>query len=158
MSILPHTITGAVIGSFTTNSMLAFLYGVITHLILDFIPHYDPDLRTHRKKPLIVKLFYIFALTVDISLSLVILYYLIKYPNLFWGAIGGIIPDVDNFLQYRFKIFPLLSKIGIPIHNQGTSWHNKLKFKPGFLNVIIGALMQAVICLIGLLIIYARTS
>lgn len=154
MSILPHTITGAVVGSFLDNPALAFFGGVASHYLLDYIPHYDPDLRKKHKLSKQQKIYYGSVMLVDVVCSLIVLSFLFPFPNLFWGGVGGAVVDVDNFLQFKFKHFPLQRKLGITAHSEGSRWHNKLKFSPRT-NLLVGVAMQSAICLAGLVYLYS---
>lgn len=154
MSFLPHTITGAVVGSLFQNPGMSFLSGAVSHLVLDFIPHFDPDLKPGRKKTKQEKLFVTSVIILDFSLSCLVLVLLLPFPNLFLGGLGGMLPDVDNFLQHKFKAFPLLSRIGIPVHDLKGSWmHHQLKFDQK-INFLLGIVMQSTICLCGIAYIY----
>lgn len=150
MSILPHVVAGAVAGSLTENPFIAFLTGSLTHLLLDYIPHYDPQVGKKAKPSAGKKKFHKIILWIDLLTSLVLLILFLPSPNLFWGGIGGAIPDLDNFLQYRYPVFPLLSRIGIPVHDEGTSWHNKLHFKSEFINLILGIIVQTIVVVSGI--------
>jgi hypothetical protein len=158
MSFLPHTITGAVVGAFMPHPIASFLGGFASHLVLDFIPHYDPELSSKNGKPKskAIKIYYTSVISVDFLCSVAILLFLIPFPSMFFGALGGILPDIDNFLQWRFKQFPLLSKIGIPVHDLSGTWmHNQLKFHPT-INFLLGVLMQSMICLGGLYFLFLK--
>ena len=151
MSILPHTITGAVVGSFLPHPAAAFLGGVASHLVLDFIPHYDPDLSGKTKPSKRRKLYYTSVIALDFFCAFVVLFFLLPFPNLFFGGLGGMLPDIDGLLQFKFPRWtPILSRVGIPVHSRDGSWmHNKLKFSHA-INFLIGVSMQSVICLGGL--------
>lgn len=163
MSILPHTIAGAVAGSFFTNPLLAALAGGVSHFVLDFIPHFDPDIRKTKKMAKYDKAIVTSIVVFETITALVILSFFINHTNILLGGLAGPMVDVDNFLQYarfnkRLRLFPLLSKLGITAHEDGSRLHNKLSFKNPLVNFFIGSLLQAVIFFGGLIYLYARVT
>jgi hypothetical protein len=155
MSFLPHTIVGAVVGGMIPHPLGSFLAGVASHYVLDYIPHYDPVIKKGVTIPHKRKIYYLSVITVDVFCSLVLLLFLLPFPHLFWGGVGGAIVDIDGFLQLKFKHFPLQAKLGINTHSGDSRFHNKLKFSPG-VNFIVGVLMQSVICLGGLYLLFLK--
>lgn len=146
MTTIPHVIAGAAVGSLAPNLPVAIAVGFFSHFVLDFIPHWDPLFDKNPKRFSRNKLIFIFLLAVDLGISFAILVYLFEHPQMFLGGIAGILPDVDNFLQYKLRGFPLLSKIGINIHDGNSLWHNNTKF-------IYAVFTQGIVTLIGLYII-----
>lgn len=117
MLTVPHLLAGAAIGSTIPDSLagnvLAFGFGWLTHYVLDTIPHWermvdpfgDDDFKTTlpaRKWPRHV----FYQAVADVILALVILVVVLNWwgdpvpfwrESIFWGAVGGIGPDVvDN--------------------------------------------------------------
>ena len=160
MSILPHTVFGAVIGSFFTSPVLAGTAGFFSHYVLDAIPHFDPDMRGIVKYSQLELLGIKAVVFVDIGLSLLLLIFFYQFPSLFWGAVLAVLVDVDNFMQYQNKFypksFPLLSRIGFTMHDNGSKWHRKLEFRSGFMNLVIGIILQSIIIFGGLLYLLPR--
>ena|SRR5258708_11593119 len=152
MSILPHTVAGAVAGSFFDNPILAGLAGGVSHLVLDAIPHFDPPISKRKAMPRFIKTLVTLVILVDLLLGLFVLWLLKGHANLVVGGIIGPAVDLDNFLQYRFLKgpFPLISKIGIKIHDEGSNWHHKLQFKSFLVNLILGVILQLAVTLAGL--------
>lgn len=140
MSTLPHVIIGASVGSFLPNPIAASAAGFLSHFILDYIPHWDPPI--FPKKPSWKRIVNPVLLAVDISLSLLLLSLLTRYPSMFWGGLAGGLVDLDN-------IFHFLKGMGIKIHDEGSKWHHKTTF-------LTGISMQALVTLIGLLFIISR--
>lgn len=150
MTAIPHVITGAAIGALSPNPAVAIAGGFFSHFVLDFIPHWDPSFdRKNPKRFSRNKLLFIFLLVIDLGISFAILVSLFKYPQIFLGGIAGILPDVDNFLQHILRGFPLLSKVGITIHDDNSLWHNNTKF-------IYAVFTQGIVTLIGSYIIYLK--
>lgn len=50
MTITPHLLTGAALGSIASNYPLAILMGLFSHFILDAVPHLDPG-TLHNERP-----------------------------------------------------------------------------------------------------------
>ncbi len=151
MSFLPHVIIGSVVGGSSPNIAVAVAGGVISHLVLDFIPHWDP-VDGHNPKPIkpYLKGFYLLLLLIDILLALVVLAFVFHSPRHFWGGVAAAAVDIDNFLQYfktKNKLFPILSKIGLTAHEAGSRWHSMT-------NVWFGLFNQSWVTLLGLIILY----
>lgn len=114
MLISSHTIAAGVVGEYTGNPFLAFLLGIIIHFLLDSIPHYDTtDEGKITKRQLIL----VFG---DLVFCLLVIFLFIK-PKIeigspfFWGAFGGILPDILDQTPV-LKEFFRKSKIGGHIH------------------------------------------
>lgn len=151
MTIFPHTIVGAVVGSISPNVIVAIFGGAASHIVLDFIPHWEPKLTKGKfsDKPLIKRVVILSLVAVDIWLSIVLLWLMRDYPLMVVGGVCGAALDIDNFLQFKFKEFPLLSRIGIRVHNEGSKWHGKASFIPGMTT-------QLSVAIAGLLAIYLQ--
>ncbi|MDD5109982.1 MAG: hypothetical protein PHI63_02075 [Patescibacteria group bacterium] len=99
-----HVATGAALGSFTSNAPLAFGIGMLSHFLLDRIPHNDPDFpkgKTRREllvHPAVHRFLVIAAIDMAITVLMMtwILTTLPHFPRLplISGAIGGMLPDV----------------------------------------------------------------
>lgn len=152
MSILPHAIAGAVAGSFFENPVLAGLAGIGSHVVLDFIPHFDPEIKKNKKLKSVLKFVVWFVVIVEIIIVSLAFQYFRHYPSIIIGGLCGVLVDIDNFLQYKYpksSLFPILSKIGIKTHDPDTSWHHKLKFH-SVINFFLGALIEGVVVVLGL--------
>lgn len=103
--------SGAVAASLTQNSLVAFSIGFIVHHLADYLPHLDTNIFTskkyfslkdfnssedYKKIGLIITEFIIFIL---------IFFYFMGNKSLeiqkiaVWGGIGGLFPDLINFLN-----------------------------------------------------------
>lgn len=102
MLISAHALTGAFIGREIGYPPLAFLAGVVSHLLLDCIPHNDGPDDVVGKSEDDPNSFAQYALAaVDIILAIIAFSYFFAHnmlaTGMFWGAFGGIFPDfVDN--------------------------------------------------------------
>ena len=107
MNDLTHATTGAAIGYKIGNPILAFIFAIIFHLIIDKIPNFWP--KSQKSKIYYVILNYIFIIG--------ILVYILSLHNnqagIIFGAIGGLIVDIVLVLIPVFY----KSKLG--------QWHNK---------------------------------
>ena len=91
MLITPHVATGVAVGSLLPSPLLALLAGVVSHFLLDMIPHWDPDPRRRGQFAAFV--------AVDATLAgVVLLVSLGLYPEsqtaILFAAFGAILPDV----------------------------------------------------------------
>ncbi len=151
MSFLPHVIIGSVVGGLSPNVGIAVLGGAASHLVLDFIPHWDP-VDGHNPKPIkpLFKLVFGVLLLIDILLAVGVLILVFPSPRHFWGGVAAAAVDIDNFLQFiktKNKIFPLLSKLGLTAHEAGSRWHSMT-------NIYFGLFNQGWVTLLGLIILY----
>jgi len=89
-----HAIIGAALGKSLKKKEQAFLAGIASHVIADFIPH--KDLTPESEVPLV------FA-----TLALIGLGEGWKSPA-FWGAIGATLPDLENAVSYLRKDLPCI--------------------------------------------------
>lgn len=113
MTLTTHATLGAVIGHAVGNPVLAFVFGFISHFLIDMIPHGDTGIsdnfRVHKRRQkqavayvvvdAIVALFFVLLLanTRDID----------SMRTFTWGIIGGVLPDLVVGL-YEVTKTPLL--------------------------------------------------
>ena len=85
MCTLTHLAVGGAVGVWTENGALAFALGVASHVVLDAVPHYDIE---------------DFRIDVGLTLAGFLVLLGLGYwgTPVFWGAVGGVIPDVENLL------------------------------------------------------------
>jgi hypothetical protein len=101
MLFAAHSIIGGVVGSELENPFLAFLAGFVLHFLLDTIPHYDTtDGGKFTRRQIVLIL-------VDAIVGLSIIFFYIKPAALsFWyGALGGITPDLLDLTPFWSKAF-----------------------------------------------------
>lgn len=102
-----HACIGAGAGSFTESKLLAFGAGMASHTIADALPHHD------------------LAPELEVPLLLATLAGIAYWKGLdsteFWGAVGGVAPD----LEHGLVVTGLLDadKEIFPSHAQGGKWH-----------------------------------
>lgn len=118
-----HASTGFLLAQFAPNATVAFVVGVASHYVLDAIPHGDMRplqvlQRMSKGKSLAI------AVPIDLGLAFLTYVFLSSQVDwsakLFWGALGGITPDLlwgGKFLLERLGLnIPFL----IPL----LRWHN----------------------------------
>lgn len=129
MTFTTHLLTGAAIGATTGNIPAAFIGGLVSHFILDSIPHIDagwieaqPNIgQTKWSKKLWT------AVIVDVAVG-TLLFTLVTPPSvhalpLVAGGIGGLFPDLfDNVPFWRDSWHA--TKIGAWFYG----WHDKTHF------------------------------
>lgn len=113
MTLTTHATLGAVIGHAVGNPLAAFVFGFISHFLIDMIPHGDTGLsdnfRVHKRKrkravayvivDAVIALFFVLLLanTRDIE----------SVRTFSWGIVGGVLPDLLVGL-YEITKTPLL--------------------------------------------------
>jgi hypothetical protein len=101
MYITTHAPVGAIIGKLVPNPFLAFILGILSHYILDIIPHGDKKFINELKEWLGIKK-YIAIIVADAFFLIITLLIIIKFTpdQSYWsvtaGIIGSIIPDFAN--------------------------------------------------------------
>lgn len=108
MMDLTHALTGAAIGFGVKSWPLAFVLGIILHILIDKIPHFWPKTR---------KMMVAFV-TLNYVIMIPLMYYLIQlYPANTWGMLAGAVGSLMVDILF-VGIDPLFrSKVG--------QWHTK---------------------------------
>ncbi|MDG1949652.1 MAG: hypothetical protein P8J32_02380 [bacterium] len=100
MTLTTHATLGAVIGHAVGNPVLAFVFGFISHLLIDMIPHGDTGLADnykihHKKKKTALAYVMVDAIfAIFFVLMLANTKDLTSMQNFTWGIIGGVLPDL----------------------------------------------------------------
>lgn len=93
-----HALVGAALGALLRRPGVAFVGGVLSHSLLDCLPHKDYD-RSVGLIPDILGLLTVLSLAARAG-----------RPEIVAGAIGGLLPDVENIIpgnEHRMpKVFP----------------------------------------------------
>lgn len=122
MFLTVHSTIGALIGQNVSTPLVAFIFGYISHWLIDAIPHGDENLipKNFDKKQRIKRLFVIGA--IDLLGSLLVLTILSRLTlfnlNMVVASIGAITPDI---LWGFSSLLP--KKTPWEFLN---SWHNKI--------------------------------
>lgn len=123
MILATHAIAGAAVGRLTNNPLLAFIFGVISHFILDAIPHWQYKLNSKIESEDIMaedmplnKKFVgdIAKIGVDffggVFISLLAFHGWSGFASpptlLIAGIAGGVLPDALQFVFWKFKREP----------------------------------------------------
>lgn len=109
MILTAHIIFASTVSSAARFSLpAAFLFGFVSHHLLDFIPHIDAGSfwpRADREKGKI-SFFVLVSILIDVLVSLGFLIWLwfglkISLPLLFWASAGAVLPDfIDSVLPF----------------------------------------------------------
>ncbi len=96
-----HIVTGAALGYLIDRPVQAALVGVGSHIVLDTIPHYDPDSEL--------------GCVIDSLLGVLTLTFIAGSTTirridgrhaLLWGAIGGALPDTELLMNLVENVEP----------------------------------------------------
>jgi len=143
MIILTHTLAGAAIGAKVNNAPVAFLLGMVSHFILDAIPHFDQGtiINPFGDKDVKWPKWVYWTLVLDVIVTLFIFFLLKNRPDfhiLIWGAVGGISVDVlENFPWKTLKTLPIFKQIG---------WlHHKVHFNLPTNKWYIGLIFEVIV-------------
>ena len=127
MVLATHAFAGGILAAaITANPAVAFGIGVISHFLLDAIPHWDyfDKLKSARvnndnylDNDMVVGKYFLHDLSIialDCLIGVVALAVIILFrTHLFWpallGMIGGILPDLFHFLYYKIRREPFTS-------------------------------------------------
>ena len=148
----PHLLVGAAIGSQIGGVPGAFAFGVISHLILDAIPHTDEDLLEAPGHKRIMPADYV-AVILDIIVGLIMVTYFTFSQNhisanVLAGAIGGISPDLLSNVPFWS---PQLIKL--PILKQFHWMHHALSYVNNGHNKLFGVLTQFIVIIIAVIVL-----
>lgn len=99
MTLTTHATLGAVIGRLVGNPVLAFVFGFISHFLIDIIPHGDTGIsdnfRIHKRKQKRAVAYV--AVDAFVALAFVLLIAntrdIDSVRTFSWGIIGGVLPD-----------------------------------------------------------------
>lgn len=117
MTLSTHAAVGIIIAEWTGNPLLGFIIALISHYVLDMVPHGDEFVYwryIHNKDDRIAKT----AATIDILILSLILTLLLTYGDDFHGsltllgALGGILPDLLINIEGVLRRHPVHSALG----------------------------------------------
>ncbi len=164
MTLTTHAITGAAVASLLpANPLLSFAAGVASHYLLDTIPHWQYKLLSETKggsdmdADMRLGWFFVidlFRVGTDFlfGVLLVLIFFQPEFSianNIWWGMIGGVLPDPLQFAYFKYRHEPLISLYRL--HNWFHSNDNSLLNRP-----ISGIIRQLIIVLIVLALAYVR--
>lgn len=140
---------------FTSNSLLAFSLGFISHHLLDFLPHLDLNIFRDKKYKSVknwdLKAYFLvgseFIILILLSLYFLDKFTLEKQKIAFWGGIGGLLPDIITLFINSF--LPKFNYLNFYL-NFHRNFHFKLETKIS--SYFLAILTQIVIVLLGIFI------
>ena len=97
MTVLAHMVVGGAVGSLVDGRGAALAAGVVSHVPLDVVPHYEFD-----------KMWLEAAIAALLLGGLVVTGH--AGSGLFWGAVGAAAPDLEN-LFWRLGVLPENRKV-----------------------------------------------
>lgn len=150
----PHLLAGAAIGSTVGGPGTAFAFGLLSHLLLDMVPHADSDLLDVPGPGGIRPVDY-FPVALDIVLGAVsVAYFAFSQnhisENVMAGALGAITPDMVSLVPFWS---PTLIKI--PVFKQLHQLHMWLGYKNTGKRqgMLFGVLTQFVVLILAVTIL-----
>ncbi|MDO8668920.1 MAG: hypothetical protein Q7K65_01355 [Candidatus Buchananbacteria bacterium] len=154
MFITVHAAAATILTKSIPNPFLAFLIGVLSHFVLDVIPHGDSRMGQrfwgHKLKFLQekgeLKLMALYGSLDGVVLAFLLMFLFRNFEftradNVIWGIVGSILPDITVAI-YKLKNFKVI-KWFFNFHNKN---HNLLVNKINFdFPLQYGVLMQAIV-------------
>jgi len=146
MIIIFHFLIGSILITIIPDFLLAFLIILITHYLLDFLPHWEYSIKNIKKKKWKKSLPDFLKIVLDFAIGILIVSIFFKNPFIpLIGGFLGVLPDGLIFLQLVIPNKML---------NLHSSFHNKihiLKNNKNPLIVIAGLLIKVLIITIFIL-------
>jgi len=145
-----HIIVGSAIGYSTEKSPIAFAGGLVSHHLLDSVPHLDPGAFSKNEGDVFKPASLLF-IAVDLTIGTIAFYYIWKFSgfnvSVFWGALGAVLPDVvDNGPWRAIRKLPIFKQY----HQLHHSLHSTVTKK----NWLLGVITQVIIIVIALTLIF----
>ena len=116
MILFVHMLFGAAVGSSVNNIPLAIILALLSHYLLDFIPHIDYPLKDTDKKNFILMLPNILKIALDFGSGILLIFLFSKnHPIIYVCAIAAILPDgftvlnalmPNKILKFHSKLHP----------------------------------------------------
>jgi len=100
MTLTTHATLGAVIGRATGNPILAFVFGFISHFLIDMVPHGDTGLADNYKIKKVRRKQALAYVMVDAVVAILFVLILANVKditsvrNFTWGIVGSVLPDL----------------------------------------------------------------
>ena len=97
MTVITHLAVGAAAGSFTDSQAGAALLGLVSHVPLDVLPHYEFEKMW--VEVAVVSAAFVAMLAAGMGRT-----------GIFWGAVGAVVPDIENLL-WKLGVLPGEAKV-----------------------------------------------
>ncbi len=110
MFITPHTSVALWITTRVADPVTAFFFALLSHFVLDIIPHGDEGLASHKETEKEKRLYLMKTASIDIVLAILLMYlFIIKNPSfnnwiVFSAVFGAWLPDLAWISIDTFKI------------------------------------------------------
>ena len=137
MFLIIHSLVGSVLGHLILSPVMAFFVGVLSHFLLDMIPHGDDQLKkylgdSHLKHMMIGAMDGMLALIMLLAVANIVGF----RQSILFGALGGILPDLIWGIPALFKRKTLKWYESFH-HNMHFVVKKRLPLVPGFLLQIL---------------------
>ena len=130
MILSAHAVVGAGLAVVAkANPLTAFVMGFLSHFVLDAIPHWDYPLKSGsggRSAPMYEDMaigkdfiFDLLKIIADALLGIALVMFVFKpefrslsdilTSGIYWGVVGGMLPDFLQFLYFKIKREPLIT-------------------------------------------------
>ncbi len=159
MFLTVHAATGAAIGMIVPSVPAAFALGMVSHFLLDRVPHYDPPIISGTirdgvfKHPVMRRFVAISVCDLVAACALTAILRASVRPVNSWafasGAFGGILPDL------MFGLYRLTNNRWLGIYNR---WHEANHFDPKKLPVTFISGMIPQLIALGLALVFMKPS
>lgn len=141
MTLTAHAVAGAAVATLAPqNPALAFIFGFLSHYLLDAFPHGHYKVRSHTrhsedrlKEDMVygrALIFDLFKIGLDFLLGMTLAYLLFTtwgksgITSVLLGAFAGILPDALQFAYWKIRREPLISLQKFHIANHATKNFN----------------------------------
>lgn len=160
MTLTTHAVVGAALTSaFQLNPGMASVAGLMSHFLLDCLPHWDYELKSAKideTNPLVINLpvsheavgdFIKIGFDVLFGFGLALIFFTSNgqgdWESILAGALGGILPDALQFAYMKFRQEPFIML---------QRFHNFMSSAIAIKNTLWGPFFQALILLLALIL------
>ncbi|MBU1292170.1 hypothetical protein KKH07_01635 [Patescibacteria group bacterium] len=102
MVLTPHMLVGAAVGTQAPNVWVAFLFGLISHYLIDVLPHWD-----YLNKFEITNYKHLIKVFLDLTIGIVLILFLIWFEPqriiILAAVFGSLLPDFLNGISMNFN-------------------------------------------------------
>lgn len=160
MLITPHIAIGAGLGNLTGSIWIAIVLSIVSHFILDALPHYDSGVRHSNPKNKVIFDVWDFVLVgLDVFIGLYLIYYfwqLTGKNTVLWAAVATFMVDfLDKlvFLSFKNGKLGLDTTRYVPVFSEMNKFHKWVHFKLDPKKWYWGVLISLLILIIGLYLV-----
>ncbi|MFH1430494.1 MAG: hypothetical protein ABIG71_03155 [Candidatus Uhrbacteria bacterium] len=154
MFLTLHAATGAFLGEFAPNGLVAFAFGFLSHFVLDMFPHGDRGIAEQTKQSGETRR-YFWILSIDSFVAVAIFFpafalNLFERPVLaYWGLLGGLLPDlivaIPEYALYVKQEYRVHLEWFYRLH---THMHDNVIRRWDSMSLKVGIVMQIVLLII----------